>query len=260
LTGVFPSLVTNGQSGTKTTTIPQWTRNTKRRYRSLNSWLSAQRGVGCQLLRVDLTSLNNNSLKLTLAFKALRRKVEKTFHTKINYYKIETSEGNGVLHMVWAVNSDRAAWIPQKWLSDTWQEITGARIVYIKRIRSGGHHTQRVSRYLVTQYLAGTHHESSIVRVSYSWWRDNLPLSKGWSAMFRYCKNSFTKNYNSLSSPFRQALTMKNLISGWTSLLTTGWWKFDGGAFHLSGDCKSIYLNQAGAMTLIFPTWKQLLK
>ena len=255
----LPSLVNNGQSRTKNKLNSLWSRVTRRRYRSLRSWITAQRGLGNQLLRVDVTSVKGRSIKLSEAFKLLRRKVEKTFGTEINYYKIETVEGHGVLHMVWAVNSDRAAWIPQKWLSDTWFSITGAKIVYVKRIHEGSRHDNRVGSYLVTQYLAGEHHESLIVRVSYSWWRNRLPLGRGWLAVWRFCRSSFQSYYDQKSSPFRSPLTMQELVHGWADLLTSGRWCFQGGEFFMSGCGDGIYLKTGEGLSLIFPSRQEIL-
>ena len=45
------------------------------------------------------------------------------------YCKVRTSEGNGVLHVVY-----RGTYIEQKWLSDVWKELHGAYVVDIRKV------------------------------------------------------------------------------------------------------------------------------
>jgi hypothetical protein len=162
-----PLLVNNGHSGTFNTGKAPWTRKQKRTYRNLISWMSLKRGQGYQLFRVDLTSILGGGEYLTDNFKALRRDVENTFHYQLEYFKIETIEGNGVLHMIWAIKCDRPVWIPQKWLSRTWEKISGASVVWICRLgssrdkstgmrykkRTDSEHIKKIAGYLAGQYL-----------------------------------------------------------------------------------------------------------
>jgi hypothetical protein len=48
---------------------------------------------------------------------------------RFEYCKVKTNEGNWVLHVIF-----RGEYIPQEWLSKTWEELHGAKIVYIEKL------------------------------------------------------------------------------------------------------------------------------
>lgn len=78
---------------------------------------------------------------------------------EINYLKVETMEGNGVLHVPYFGD-----YIPQRWLSDNWKELRGAGIVDIRAtdaVRGGG--SRGLARYLLRQYIAD---QDALVRYS----------------------------------------------------------------------------------------------
>jgi len=81
-------------------------------------------------------------------------------HEKVRfeYCKVKTNEGNGVLHIVfWG------EYVPQPWLSRTWEELHGAKIVDIRVLHGN---TKGIAAYLASQYLSTQ--EASYVRLSYS--------------------------------------------------------------------------------------------
>jgi len=226
---VFPSLVNNGQSRTSNTIKGSWSRKQKRVYRNLLSWLFMRIGKKCQILRVDLTSASGKKDNLTEDFKKLRRIVENTFKYKIEYFKIETYEGNGVLHMVWAIQYPSAVWIPQKWLSRTWENITGAHRVWISRmgakrghdgryykVRSSDSHAKSIASYMASQYLAS---QSAIKRVSWSWWRNDLCLVKTWQKFTGMCRQGLYVQGVGLTYTM---LKRWELFKGWGELLMHG--------------------------------------
>jgi hypothetical protein len=111
--------------------------------------------------------------RLSKDFQILRKRIEHEFDFKMDYCKIDTGEGNGVIHSVYfpvGLDGSSVGWkvgfIPQVWLSDTWCDITGGSCdVWITEL----HHRMGVSRlasYLVSQYFSG---QSLLERVSYSW-------------------------------------------------------------------------------------------
>jgi hypothetical protein len=110
--------------------------------------------------------------RLSRDFQVLRKRIEHEFNFRIEYVKVCTSEGNGVIHCLFYVLSltgfalgFRAGFIPQRWLSDAWCSITGgSRIVDIRdlHIRFG---LNRLVHYLVSQYFSG---QSGLDRLSYS--------------------------------------------------------------------------------------------
>jgi hypothetical protein len=197
-----------------------WSRKQKRLYGRLMSWCKEAQGRGAVLLRVDLTTARvGDPEKLKLHFQELRRRIERKLHYHVEYFCVETTEGNGVLHMVWAIETPGRVYIPQKWLSQQWSEIHGAQIVWIKKLRAESINVTRVSRYFVGQYLAN---QDAIKRVSWSWRRSRLPLGKAWLYMKREFLGS--KDY---SSPWgfgiRPAiLTKEELLKVWDQLLATG--------------------------------------
>jgi len=86
------------------------------------------------------------------------------FFFKFKYFKIKTSEGGGVLHIVF-----RKGWnvpqIPYCWLSKQWQEIWGSWDVSISQVDR--YSAERLSMYIVGQYMA----KQPTLRMSYgqSW-------------------------------------------------------------------------------------------
>lgn len=88
-----------------------------------------------------------------------RKRRKKWGHkVRFEYCKIETDEGNGVLHIVYW-----GEYIPQKWLSETWNELHGAKIVYIEKLYGN---SKGIARYLATQYLSLQN--AMYTRMSYS--------------------------------------------------------------------------------------------
>ena len=69
---------------------------------------------------------------------------------KFEYCKIETSEGNGVLHVVYFGD-----YIPQRWLSAAWGLIHRSRIVDVRAIARADRGALRLARYVVAQYCSG---------------------------------------------------------------------------------------------------------
>ena len=84
-------------------------------------------------------------------------------HLKFSYLAVKTSEGvSGVLHILFAGD-----FFPYRWLSDTWEDITGtAKVVDISKVKD----VVKAGKYIVLQrkvlgYVAG---QSKYVRFSYS--------------------------------------------------------------------------------------------
>lgn len=86
------------------------------------------------------------------------------------YYAVRTSEGNGVYHIpFWGGN-----FIPQKWLSKTWEKIHGATIVYIQKVEKKT--VAGLTGYLLDRYLTN----QPIERISYGWGWAWLGFCKSW--------------------------------------------------------------------------------
>lgn len=234
---VSPSLVIYGQSRTKST----WTRRQKRLYKNLSSWISVKKGEGAQILRVDLTSIRENNYNLTGKLQKLRRLIEKTFHYRIQYFKVETSEGNGVLHMIWAIKHPAPVYISQQWLSDAWKQISGAYIVYICKLatrrqnkngrqykfRTIERHIRDIASYMATQYIAD---QSAIVRVSWSWWRGDIHLRQAFKDFLRLAHRG---RYVPGEGLQYLGLPRWKLYHGWTELLLHRLWSAEDRTFRL---------------------------
>jgi hypothetical protein len=235
---VVSSLVNNAHSGT----YKPFNRRQKRTFQRLTSWCLYLISSGYQLFRVDLTTApGGDSGALTPHFKKLRRRVEKKFPGyRVHFFKIQTSEGNGVLHMIWAIKSDHAVWIPQEWIKSQWLEIHGASIVYIRRMKIDKSDIRRVGRYLSLQYLS---RQSAIVRVSWSWWRDGLAIGQAWDFFKRVCFSfSPVRSMVGLNlTPYQ--ISYREMIRGWEQILSQGWWLIGGMAFFKSGRSIDVGIN-----------------
>ncbi|MGA2466201.1 MAG: hypothetical protein ABSH06_17850 [Thermodesulfobacteriota bacterium] len=228
---IYPSLVRVhiGQSSA----FNPWSKKQKRCYQRLLSWCKEAIGRGCQLFRVDLTTASGGDPGMLVRhFQELRRRVEREFGYYIEFFKAETSEGNGVYHMVWAIEGDRAAWIPQGWLSKQWKAIHGAKIVYIRRMKKNKKSVKKVGSYFTIQYFAG---QSSLVRISWSWWRARLAIGKGWS----FLKSQMMKGFETLTwlgrSQFDRTITYFDMLRAWDEILAKGWCVVGNAVIFISG-------------------------
>ena len=133
-----------------------WSTKQKRAYQRLLSGLTRAKALGKRVRFMTLTSSPESRYKeLTRHFQVLRKRIERAFG-KIKYMKFNTNEGYGVLHVVYM-----GPFIPQRWLSRNWNEIHGAKIVDVRKIRG----EKRLARYLISNYLV----TQTFVRMSWSW-------------------------------------------------------------------------------------------
>lgn len=124
---------------------------------------------------------NGNVRTLRQSFQNLRNRifratVEKAGFQgfKLNrYYCLRTSEGNGVLHIIfWGGN-----FIPVDWLSRTWEKIHGAYIVNIEYVHNKFKTVNGLVGYLLDRYLLN----QPIERMSYGWMWAWLGFCKSWN-------------------------------------------------------------------------------
>jgi hypothetical protein len=87
-----------------------------------------------------------------------RNDLTKTFN--FDYFKVETNEGNGVLHITY-----RGSWLPYNFLVDNWTDIHNSWDINIQKINLDD--CKNASSYIVSQYVGGQ--GSSYVRSSQSW-------------------------------------------------------------------------------------------
>jgi len=94
---------------------------------------------------------------LAVRFQVLRKRILRKWGCEFEYLRLRTSEGFGVLHIIY-----KGAFIPHSWLKKQWYDIHRAEIVFIQAL----HGRKRLARYLVSNYVAGHH---SFMRQSWSW-------------------------------------------------------------------------------------------
>lgn len=169
------------------TVRPQWTTKQCTTRRTVLDLLRFWQANGFQCLWVTLTSAPDSPKgRLRADFHVLRKRIgrERGF-LDFPYVCVDTGEGHGVLHMIWAwLDPDprkRASfYIPFEWLQEEWKAIHGAFHVNIKRIGGADKDARKLSNYIVSQYCAG---QNALVRLSQS--RMPYPLSKMRQALLR---------------------------------------------------------------------------
>jgi len=136
-----------------------------------------------------------------------------------DYFKIQTNEGNGVIHSLYKGN-----YLPYNYLVDNWQDLHNSWDVNIKRIKTGKEDIQKVSGYVVSQYLSTQ--KSSYVRSSQAWKWLFRGYRKKWMAHInrhirdytQQTQDTYTGNW---SAPFKDSndIDWKDIISKWECLV-----------------------------------------
>lgn len=166
---------------------PSWNRNQWKIRRAILDRLRYWQMNEYDCLWVTLTSAPTSSaVQLRKHFQVLRKRMARELDFKrIEYVCVDTREGHGVLHMIWACKVPPEHWrihfyVEFKWLQDAWKEIHGAFHVNIKRIGGMDKDARRLSRYLVAQYCGG---QNALVRLSQS--KSDFPLSRARAALLK---------------------------------------------------------------------------
>jgi len=191
-------------------------------FQRLTSWCFEAVGRDCQLVRVDLTTATDGRAdSLRLHLHELRRRVERHWRfPHVEMFVVETSEGNGVLHMVWAWLGNRSFYIPQGWLSDEWARIHGAPIVYVRKMAVSKKDIKCVGRYFALQYLSDQ--GGALVRMSWSWWRSRVALARGWEALKAAARKRSEASTWCGCNPDFETVTIEDLVRAWEALLREG--------------------------------------
>jgi len=131
----------------------------RRGYRRALSGLTIGSSVGADLRFLTLTSSLKSPRMVQKSLQILVKRIRRTFG-KFEYCYVRSSEGHGVLHLLY-----RGCFIPIAWIRHAWYEIHGAFEGWITRVedRKGG--IGGISRYLVSQYMSN---QSGYVRGSAS--------------------------------------------------------------------------------------------
>lgn len=175
---------------------PSWSRKQWRIRRAILDLLRFWQWNGYQCLWVTLTSApEQTTQRLRKDFQVLRKRLSREFgFGAFEYVCVDTREGHGVLHMIWAYKDPdpvkRASfYVPFERLQAHWKDIHGAFHVNVKRIGMKDKDARRLSRYIVAQYCGD---QLGLVRMSQS--KIPLPLAKMRAALLRALKGS-TERY-----------------------------------------------------------------
>ena len=202
----------------------EWTRKQKRGYHRIRSLLWFWESHQFQVLWVTLsTAEGGNPDKLTYHHKQLRQRIERQLgYDGLEYYQVRTEEGHGVLHIFWAWrvrNGERPRrfWIAQDWLSTQWQALHGAPVVWIKAYKAGHRSRNRLSRYVIIQYVQD---QSGCVNMCWSWKRSlGFPIGTLWEDMRKQwqTRNLYCRMRGQLEVPRIVLLkTWEDLLAGHT--------------------------------------------
>jgi hypothetical protein len=174
------------------TTGPVWTRKHWLIRRAILDRLRFWQWNGHQSLWVTLTSAPGQTIKrLRKDFQVLRKRISREFgYGTFEYICVDTLEGHGVLHMIWAYkdpNPDKRAsfYVPFDWLQAQWKDIHGAFHVNVKRIGTRDKDARRLSRYIVAQYCGD---QDGLVRMSQS--KMPYPLRLMRASLLRELRNA----------------------------------------------------------------------
>jgi hypothetical protein len=173
---------TSGESVSRANRSP-WSSVNKTRYHRLNAFLLYWESHHFSIIRMDLTTAPGGRADLLGDhFEELLRRISRREKRKLQFWRLTTREGLGVIHSLLACPGDRSLYVEHGWLSDQWLRIHGASRVYVKRYQYGDDSRKKVSRYLVSQYIAG---QEAGIRLSASYHETfGFPLEATW-ALFR---------------------------------------------------------------------------
>lgn len=200
----------------------EWTRKQKRGYQRIRSLLWFWESHGFQVLWLMLsTAPGGDASQLTYRHKRLRQLAEKQLGYKgIEHYQVRTNEGHGVLHIFWAWRVEegeraRQFWVDQRWLSEQWNRIHGAPVVWVKAYKPGRKSRNRLSRYVISQYVQD---QAGYVNMCWSWKRSlGFPLGAVWEILKKQwrVRNSVRVIQGERELPIVVLLrTWENLLAG----------------------------------------------
>jgi len=146
-------------------TSSSWSPKARRWYQRLLSGVTHHQANRRRLRVITLTtSPSSRALGLDIndSFQVLLKRIRRRWPiSRFEYWKLRTSEGLDVLHIIFS-----GPWIPQRWLSRSWQEVHSSSIVYIQELRQ---RRKRLISYLMTHYLPAHDDGKLYTRMSWSW-------------------------------------------------------------------------------------------
>lgn len=163
----LPNTVSRGTSRTSGESGSRWTSKQKRTYQRLLSGITRASNAGHVLRIMTLTSPATHPRDpvggqlLTSRFQTLRKSIERKYGYLLEYCRVRTDEGFGVLHIIY--RAGKKGYIPHSWLKREWERIHGAKIVFIQKLYGKN---KRIAGYLASHYLSRHHY---FMRTSWSW-------------------------------------------------------------------------------------------
>ncbi len=143
--------------------VSSWSPKARRWYQRVLSGVTHHQANRRQLRVITLTSGPGAPPQdeINASWQVLRKRIVRKWRIKLEYWKLRTSEGNGVLHIIYS-----GPYIPQRWLSRNWSEIHNSPIVYIQKMRFK---KKRLVNYLMKHYLPAHDVRGLYTRMSWSW-------------------------------------------------------------------------------------------
>lgn len=116
---------------------------------------------------------------LNADFQVLRKRIMRRWPgAGFQYWKLRTSEGNGVLHILYV-----GPYIPQSWLSQNWDEVHNSYIVYIQEFKR---RRKRLVSYLLSHYLPSHGGRGLYTRMSWSWGWVFRGFASAWAYVWKH--------------------------------------------------------------------------
>ena len=166
----------------------RWTPKVRRWYQRLLSGATHHTSNGRVLRVITLTTAPSaRDLELNSSFQVLKKRILRKWPCRFDYWKLRTSEGNGVLHIIYS-----GIYIPVAWLKRNWREVHGGSyIVYIQKLRGK---RKRMVNYLMGHYLPSHGERGIYSRMSWSWgW-----VFRGFAGAWKYTWKTANTFYEAL--------------------------------------------------------------
>lgn len=137
----------------------EWSKKQRRCYQRIMSGVYVATTRGRNIRFITLTSSKDSCYSSMYGdFRKLKYRIKRRYGD-FEYLKVNTNEGYGVIHLLY-----KGVYIPQRWLSETWDEIHNSPVVDIRFMRGG---IDGLGAYIVSQYLSDQ--RTSFIRYSWSW-------------------------------------------------------------------------------------------
>lgn len=141
--------------------------------------------------------------------KALYPELFKKCHVKLKYYKVKTSEGGGVLHIIFRKDQD-CPMIHKNWIHRTWFKLWGSWNTSIKSVNL--YETEGLSRYVISNYM----NQQPILRMSYG----HQWVYRGFSKAFRRVIESHSNLRRSSHRAKKEGhSTFKQAVRAWNQTI-----------------------------------------